>query len=185
MRRIDWFWVTALLLFAAGLRIVGLSYGQPRSERFPSYAPFPLYVFSRVYSVFGGLLMVACAYAVSRLVCGRNAAIFAGLIVASSYTLVTHAHYAKPNSLATGWMMLAMWSGVCALFARRLRSRERFYILAGIATGLAASTYYNGVAVAIIIAPIGFVLNFRHRGWRTVAVIGDSRGIVASAKGED
>ena len=244
MRGIDWLGVTALLLFAAGLRILGLSYGQLNPEYFPSfapygmvheqlpvnpdsfqnvaipvemalknrrnpefftypsfiinlnyvmngltgaldglslsdrqgltllnYAPFSLYVFSRVYSVFGGLLMVACAYAVSRLVCGRNAALFAGLIVASSYTLVTHAHYAKPNTLATGWMMLALWSGVAALYARQSRSRETLYILSGIATGLAASTYYNGIAVALIIAPIGLILYLRHRSRRIIAVI--------------
>ena len=241
MRGIDWLGVTALLLFAAGLRIIGLSYGQLNPEYFPSYAPygmvheqlpvnpdsfqnvaipvemalknrrnpefftypsfiinlnyvmngltgaldglslsdrqgltllnyapFSLYVFSRVYSVFGGLLMVACAYAVSRLVCGRKAALFAGLIVASSYTLVTHAHYAKPNTLATGWMMLALWSGVAALYARQSRSRETLYILSGIATGLAASTYYNGIAVALIIAPIGLILYLRHRSRRII-----------------
>ncbi len=245
MRRIDWLGVTALLLFAAGLRIIGLSYGQPKSEYFPSYAPygtvheqlpvnpdsfqnvavpvemalkgrrnpefftypsfiinvnyvmngltgaldglslsdrqgltllnyapFSLYVFSRVYSVFGGLLMVACAYSVSRLVSGRYAAILAGLIVATSYTLVTHAHYAKPNTLATGWMMLALWSGVSALYTRQSGSRERLYILSGIATGLAASTYYNGIAVAIIVVPIGLVLYLRHRSRRIVGAIG-------------
>ena len=250
MRRIDWLGVTALLFFAAGLRIIGQSYGQLKPEYFPSYAPygmvheqlpinpdsfqnvaipvemalksrlnpefftypsfiintnfvmngltgaldglslsdrqgltllnyapFSLYVFSRLYSVFGGLMMVACAYSVSRLVCGRNAAMLAGLIVASSFTLVTHAHYAKPNTLATGWMMLALWSGVSALYARQPRWRERLYILSGIATGLAASTYYNGIAVALIIVPIGFVLYLRHRSRRIVAVIG--AGILA------
>ena len=40
MRRIDWLAVTALLLFAAGLRIIGIGYGRLNPEYFPSYAPF-------------------------------------------------------------------------------------------------------------------------------------------------
>ena len=40
MRRIDWLAATVLLLFAAGLRIIGISFGQPNPDYFPSYAPY-------------------------------------------------------------------------------------------------------------------------------------------------
>ena len=40
MRRIDWLAATALLLFAAALRILGISYGGLNPAYFPSYAPF-------------------------------------------------------------------------------------------------------------------------------------------------
>lgn len=40
MRPIDWLAVTILLLFAAGLRIIGIGFGQPNPEHFPSYAPY-------------------------------------------------------------------------------------------------------------------------------------------------
>ena len=39
MRPIDWLAVTALLLFAAGLRMIGISYGQLNPDYFPSTAP--------------------------------------------------------------------------------------------------------------------------------------------------
>ena len=39
MRPIDWIAVTALLLFAAGLRMIGISYGQLNPDYFPSTAP--------------------------------------------------------------------------------------------------------------------------------------------------
>ena len=37
MRRIDWLSVTILLLFAAGLRVIGISFGNPNPDYFPSY----------------------------------------------------------------------------------------------------------------------------------------------------
>ena len=40
MRRIDWPAVTLLLLFAAALRIIGISYGGLNPDYFPSYAPY-------------------------------------------------------------------------------------------------------------------------------------------------
>jgi len=39
MRPIDWLAVTILLLFAAGLRIIGIGFGQPDPQFYPSYAP--------------------------------------------------------------------------------------------------------------------------------------------------
>jgi len=235
MRAIDWAAVTILLLFAAGLRIIGISYGQLNSEYFPSYAPygmtheqlpiqpdeffsvsiplnmalrnklnpeffnypsfiintnyvlyrltgsldglsiadragrnlrnyaaFPLYVFSRMYSVLGGMIALACAYSVSRIVAGRYAALCAGLLVAVCFTLVQHAHYIKPGSLATGWMMLATWAAVVALYSRRPVERERFYAFAGALTGLAATTRYNALAVAPFVCAVGLILLYRH-----------------------
>ena len=235
MRRIDIAVVTVLLLFAASLRIVGMSYGQLNPEHFPSYAPhsmahellpihpdaffsvaipvemslrnrrnpeffnypsfvinanyllfhlteslnglslkdrvgmplktyaaFPLYVMSRIYSVLSGIVMVACAYAVSRIVSGRYAALCAGLLVATSFTLVTHAHYVKSSTPATAWMMLAIWACVMSLYCSSGRWRNRFYILAGVATGFAASTLYHGVSVALIVLPVGLILLYRY-----------------------
>ena len=216
MRRIDIAAVTVLLLFAASLRIIGMSFGQLHPDYFPSYAPYGmaheqspihpdeffnvsipvnmalrnrlnpeffnypsfiinanfvlfhltdsldglsledrgehnlrvfaghhLYVFSRMYSVIGGMITLASCYAITRVLAGRYAALCAGLLIASCYTLVQHSHYVKPGSLATGWMMLAAWVSVVALYTRRRTSRVRFYILAGAITGLAATTRYN------------------------------------------
>ena len=245
MRRIDWLAVTVLLLFAAGLRIIGISFGQLDPDYFPSTAPlgmvheqiplqpdeffnvaipvnmalrnrlnpeffnypafiintnfvlfhltgvleglslddrdsltlrddaaFPLYVMSRMYSVFGGMLMVAGAYAISRIVAGRYAALCAGLLVAVSYTLVQHAHYIKPGSLAAGWMMLAAWACVAALYACCPRSRHRLYLLAGAVTGLAATTRYNAAAVGLLLLLAGLILLYRYRTRRMVLMVG-------------
>ncbi len=234
MRRVDWLAATLLLLFAAGLRIIGISHGQLAADQFPSYAPygmtheaapfqpdeflsvsipvsmllrerlnpgffnypsfiintnyvllrltgaadgwslaprerynlrayadFSLYVFSRMYSVFGGMVTVACAYAIARIVAGRYAALCAGLLVTVSYTLVQHAHYIKPASLATGWMMLAAWACVASLAASRERERWRLYLAAAVFTGLAATTRYNAAAVAIVVFLTGLIALYR------------------------
>ena len=239
MRPVDWLAVTVLLLFAAGLRIIGISYGQLDAEYFPSYAPygmtheqipihpdeffsvgvpvnmalrnrlnpevfyypsfiinvnfvmiqltgalegqtladrdgkslrafadFSLYVFSRMYSVFGGMLQVACAYAITRMVASRYAALCAGLLVCCSYTLVQYAHYIKPGSLASGWMMLAAWACFAALQARREGGRKYFFMLAAVATGLAATTRYNAIAVSPLLICAGLLLMYRHRSAR-------------------
>lgn len=244
MRRIDWLAVTVLLLFAASLRILGISFGKLDPDYFPSYAPFgmvheqlpvqpdeffnvgipvnmilrnqrnpeffeypslimntnyllfqltgaldgqsladragrtlrayadfPLYVFSRMYSVFGAMLQVACAYAISRMVAGRYAALCAGLLVAVSYTLVQHAHYIKPGSLAAGWMMLAAWACISALFARRHDRRITMWLLACIVTGLAATTRYNALAVAPLLGSVGLILIYRHFSRATVRAV--------------
>ena len=244
MRRIDWIAVTLLLLFAAGLRIIGISYGQLNPDYFPStapygmlhqqvpmqpdeylsvavpmdmalrkslnpsffeypafivntnfvlyhltgaldglslddrqgenlrvYADFPLYVMSRMYSVYGGLLMVAGAYAISRLVAGRYVALCAGLLTAVSFTLVQHAHYIKPGTLSAGWMMLATWACTASLVSRNARHREWLYILGGIVTGLAATTRYNAAAVGLIVLLVGLILLYRHRTRRMLLVI--------------
>ena len=245
MRRIDWAAVTALLLFAAGLRIIGISYGQPNPDYFPSTAPFgmvheqlpiqpdeyvnvaipvnmvlrnrlnpeffeypafimntnfvlfhltgaleglslddrdsftlrddaafPLYVMSRMYSVYGGLLMVACAYAISRMAVGRYAALCAGLLVAVTYTLVQHAHYIKPGSLATGWMMLAAWACMASLYTQQTDRRERLYVFAGMVTGLAITTRYNAAAVGLIVGAVGLILFYRARTRRMALMVG-------------
>ncbi|MCY3834541.1 MAG: glycosyltransferase family 39 protein [Chloroflexi bacterium] len=236
MRALDWGSAAILLLFAAGLRIIGISYGHLNPEYFPSYAPygmtheqlpiqpdeffnvsipvnmalrnrrnpeffnypsfiintnfvlfrltgsldglsfaeregrnlrnfaaFPLYVFSRSYSVFGGLIALACVYSICRIVAGRYAALCAGLLVAVCFTLVQHGHYIKPGSLATGWMMLATWASVVALHSHRRAERERFYALAGVFTGLAVTTRYNALAVAPFVLAVGLILLYRHR----------------------
>lgn len=149
----------------------GLSLEDRDGQTLRNYAAFPLYVFSRIYSVLGGLVMVACAYATARIMAGRFAAICAGLLVACSYSLVVHAHYVKPSTPATALMMLAMWACAASLYSRGSAWRERMYIVAGIATGLAASTFYNGAAVALIIVPAGLALWYRNRSRRLLWVV--------------
>ncbi len=158
------------LLYQLTGAVDGLSLEDRDGHTLRNYAAFPLYVFSRIYSVLGGLVMVACAYATARIIAGSYAAICAGLLVACSYSLVVHAHYVKPSVPATSLMMLAMWACAASLYSPGNRWRERMYILAGIAAGLAASTFYNGAAVALIVGPVGLVLLYRYRTRRMLSV---------------
>ena len=96
------------------------------------YAPHALYVVSRIWSLVGGMLQVACAYAMGRMLSGRYAALCAGLLVAVCFTLVQHGHYIKPGPLATGLMMLAAWAALAALRSGDARSRGWLYALAGV-----------------------------------------------------
>ncbi len=145
---------------------------EPRAGRsLRNYAEHRLYVLSRLYSLAGGMLQVACAYAIGRMLAGRYAALCSGLLVAVSFTLVQHAHYIKPGTLATGWMMLAAWAALASLHAHAARARFRMIMLAGIATGLAATTRYNAVAIAPLVVAVGAILAYRHRAeafWRKV-----------------
>jgi hypothetical protein len=113
-----------------------------------SLAPFHLYVIGRVYSALGGLLAVACGYALARLLAGRSAGILTGLLLAVSFPLVQHAHYATTSSLAAGFAMLSLWAGVVAL---RSKPQQAYLWLAlsAFAAGLAIGNRYN-------VAPIGF-----------------------------
>ncbi len=136
-----------------------------------AYAPFSMYVMTRMYSVFGGMLMLACVYAISRMISGRYAALCAAALVVLSFTLVQHAHYGKPGSLAAGWMLVAAWASVAALNSRSGRRRAAFYIVAAVFTGLAATTRYNAIAVAMIVVPVGLLIFHRRRTWRTAGML--------------
>ena len=135
-----------------------------------AYAPFYLYVMTRMYSVFGGMLTLACVFAISRMISGRYAAFCAALLVAVSFTLVQHAHYGKPGSLAAGWMLVAAWASVAALKSCNGRRRAGLYIAAAVFTGLAASTRYNAIVVALVVVPVGLLMLYRLRAWRLIAL---------------
>ena len=150
----------------------GLSLDDRADFTLRAYAAFPLYVMSRMYSVFGGMLMVACAYAVSRMAAGRYVALCAGLLVAVSYTLVQHGHYIKPGSLAAGWMMLATWACMASLYTQQTDRRQRLYLFAGAVTGLAATTRYNAAAVGLLLLLVGLILLYRYRTRRMVLMVG-------------
>jgi hypothetical protein len=230
----EWFFIIALLLFATGLRMVGISNGQPDPQyarstypkqminvqtplqpdeyfhttiplamlikhdlnphwfEYPSgfmyfnfatfwltgsgqgisvadwagkssrvYAPFTLYVLVRGYSVLGGLLAVAAAYGVARLIAGQFAAAAAGMIVAVSFTMVQHSHYATQSSVCTGLAAVSIWASVACLYGKH--STMRLLMLSGVTAGLAAGTRYNAAGVAIVVFLVGCVLLYRHR----------------------
>lgn len=133
-----------------------------------SFAPFPLYVIGRFYSMLGGLLIVASLYATTRLMMGRYAALFVGLLAAVSLPLVQHAHYATTSSLAGAGVAVCLWGCYAALCQPR---RATPLIIAGIAAGIAAGNRYNAAAVAISLTITGVLLLLISGRWRTFLIV--------------
>jgi len=257
MRGVDWFFVVAVLLLAAGLRFIGLAFGEPDPRYMPTdaarqttneniavhpdehlfvqrplrmlltgqlnpkffhnpsflinlnlftyaltgvqneltwaerdgtgarrEAPFYLYLIGRAYSALGGLLAVAATYATVKIypslqlpprkqggrAWSRYAAGVAALLVAVSFPMVQHAHYATTSSLAAGFTMCAIWASLASLKAGE-RWRGRLFMLAGICAGLAAGNRYNAAAVSIVVFAAGWVLLYRYRNRRMLVTV--------------
>jgi hypothetical protein len=134
-------------------------------------APFEFYFFSRMYSVLGGVVAVACAYSIMRHVSGKFAAFIAALLLATSYLLVQHAHYTKPEIPSVAFMMLALWASVMALYSRRLPVTYRMLLLSGIFTGAAATIRYNAAAISIVLCLTGLILLWRQRTWKMFFIV--------------
>jgi hypothetical protein len=120
-------------------------------------ASLDLYVIARVCSALGGVIAVAAAYAAARRLNGRYAAACAGLLVAVSFPLVQHGHYATTSSLAAGFAALAVWAGVMSATSEGRRALL-WFALAGAAAGLAAGSRYNAAGVALVNLGIGVLL---------------------------
>lgn len=242
MRRIDWFYIVCVLLLAAGLRTVGLTFGQPNPADFPSdqiadtlhentpihpdeyfyvqrplrmlltgernpgfyenpallidinllaywvmgeqhrldwearadmgarrEAPFRLYFFSRVWSMLTGPLMVAAGYATMRRLGGRYAAAVVALLLAASYPLVQHAHYAKSSTLGFAFTALTLWAAFNCLLDRP--PRWWMFVLAGASAGLTAGSRYDAAGISIVVFVVGLILLYRERTWRRAGLV--------------
>jgi len=148
-----------------------LSHEERLTGNFRNYAPFHLYVIGRVYSALGGILAVAGAYAITRLLAGRYAALMAGLLSAVALTLVQHTHYSTTSSLSAGFVMLCIWATFLALRVQSTQNRWILFILAGIFAGLAGGNRYNAAAISLIVFFAGWILLFRHRNPQTLGLV--------------
>lgn len=148
-----------------------LEFAPRQKENLRDYAPFCFYFIARVWSVLGGVLTVACAYSIMRIVSGRFAALAAALFVATSYISVQHAHYAKPGVPASGLMLLVLFLIVASLYSKTLVGSYRNYIFAGLVTGIAATVRYNAAAISITLFFAGLILFYRHRSAKTGLVV--------------
>lgn len=90
---------------------------------------------------------IALISAISRRFYGRFAALIIALLVATSAGFIAYAHFLTPDSPLLFWMTAA------AFFSARIAQagKTRDYVLAGVFTGLAAATKYNGVLVGVAI----------------------------------
>ena len=90
---------------------------------------------------------VAVLHAILRRVARGTVALAIATLFATSAGMVAHAHFLTADVAVTFWMLLAF------LFCQRLFERGRWqdYAAAGLLTGIAAATKYNGIGVGIAI----------------------------------
>jgi 4-amino-4-deoxy-L-arabinose transferase-like glycosyltransferase len=88
---------------------------------------------------------VALAFMIARQSSGLTAARIVALLFATSAGFIAYDHFLTCDSPLLFWMLLAFF------FAQRVLDSPawRNYLLAGLVTGLATATKYNGLAVAI------------------------------------
>lgn len=122
------------------------------SQVFPFTIP-QYYQWGRVLTGLFGTLTVLVVYFVGRELRGRRTGVLAAALLGGSYLHVIHSHY------ATFDVMVGFLVTLTLLFSGLIRTRgdARWYLLAGLAAGLAGATKYNG-AVAIIMPLIAHIL---------------------------
>ncbi len=96
-------------------------------------------------AMFLGTILIG--YKIANSFCGQNAARITALIFATSAGFVEQTHYLTTDIPVTFWMMLTLF------FASRiiLEPTTKNYVAAGLCTGLATATKYNGLAVGLAI----------------------------------
>lgn len=96
---------------------------------------------ARLVTVTFGVATVPLVFLLGRSLYGKAAGVVTAAIVAVAPLHAVQSHYATVD------VPLAFWVALSLLFAAQiLRSRElKWYILAGVAAGLAAGTKYNGI----------------------------------------
>jgi hypothetical protein len=90
---------------------------------------------------------IVLVFIISQRFFGLAAARVASLLLATSAGFVAFSHFLTADIPVTFWMLLAFWSAQNI----RLRGDTRDYVLAGLFSGLAAATKYNGLAIGISI----------------------------------
>lgn len=106
---------------------------------------------------------IVLGYAFSLRVYGKAAARIMALFFATSAGFITYAHFLSVDSPLLFWMLLAL------VLAHRITSSPNLsnYIWAGLVTGLAAATKYNGLAVGITI-PVAHLLSCNWTTWKNL-----------------
>ena len=124
------------------------------------YADFPLFVMSRTISALAGVFAVAVTMAVTRQVYrDRLSPLFAGGLVAVSFTLVQHSHYGTTNQLALAFGMLCVW----ASFQVMKTHHWRWLTIGGLALGFAVGNRYNAGLFGLFLLIAGLWIVFQKR----------------------
>jgi Dolichyl-phosphate-mannose-protein mannosyltransferase len=138
----------------------------------------PLAAFLSAAMFLGQIILV---FIISDRFFGLIAARVASLLLATSAGFIAFSHFPTVDIPVTFWMLLAFLSAQNI----RLRGATRDYVLAGLFSGLAAATKYNGLAIGISIVAAHWLAGdprifprdwsvWRHRlfDWRLVLGVG-------------
>lgn len=106
------------------------------------------YLVGRLVTAAYGVFAVAAVFWLGKLVGGRAVGLIAALVMAISAEPIVQSHYATVDMVLTCWITLSLAFGIWAC------SRNRSFVPAGIAAGLAIGTKYTGV----LLLPSLFVL---------------------------
>jgi hypothetical protein len=108
---------------------------------------------------------VCVAFAIANGFFGLSAARCVALAFATSAGFVAYNHFLTADSPLLFWMLVAFY------FSSRIvtSNRQRDYVLAGIFTGVATATKYNGLGVGIAI-PVAHLLSLREFNVKTIAL---------------
>ncbi|HIK10099.1 MAG TPA: glycosyltransferase family 39 protein [Oscillatoriaceae cyanobacterium M33_DOE_052] len=116
---------------------------------------------SRLLTVFLFLGSIILVYKITERFFGIFAARCVALVFATSAGLIAFSHFLTTDIPVTFWMLLAFYFAQNILFG----GSQRDYILAGLLTGIATATKYNGLAIGIAIV-VAHVLSHRHFAWQ-------------------
>ena len=126
--------------------------------------PSGIYTAGRLLGVLSGTAGVILLYRLARTLTGQRAAIVAALFLATAPLHVRDSHYVKHDVFATTLIIVAYLS-IAALWPGNVNHemRDRDVALAGAASGMAFSTHYYCVFLAIPLA-YAVVMAYRNRG---------------------
>ena len=123
---------------AAGMRQMGWSEAYPEQ--------FEYFLAGRWIVTLFGIATVPLVFAIGRRLAGPVAGMAAGAIVAGSVLHVVHSTFLTTDVPLAFMGAAVLWASVRFLDDRRLR----WLVLAAVATGLAASTKYNGASLLLL-----------------------------------
>jgi 4-amino-4-deoxy-L-arabinose transferase-like glycosyltransferase len=135
--------------------------------------PGDFYLWARSLNALLSIATVYVAYRAARRWTPMTALV-AALALAVQPQLVREAHFALTDTPLTFFIALTMLLSLCACEAGRLR----WFLLAGVAAGLAAATKYNGGTA--ILMPLAATLRVGELRSRTLAVLGVVLGAAAA-----
>jgi hypothetical protein len=124
--------------------------------------PSAIYLAGRALSVASGVACVWIVYRVGARLAGRTAGLAGALFLAVAPFAVRDAHYVKHDVPATLTVLVAWWACLRLASAAPGRPRLRRVLTAGAASGLAFSTHYYTIFLALPLAA-AVVLSARDR----------------------